>query len=91
MNFKNCLYLAIRLSLLTLNLPLFVGILLVAVIAVNSFFGYLNGTCVGVNECLVVRVVYETQQPKFWKFILAMWGCNLFIVLVAIFYRWRRK
>lgn len=91
MNLKNFLLLVSRLFFVTLSMPFWIGLLLLAVMMVNSFFGYLNGTCISVDECFVVRVVYEVQQPKFWRFILAMWACNLFVVVVAIFFKWRKK
>ncbi len=91
MNFKSCTCLVVKLLFVTLNLPFLAGGLLVAVMGIDSFFGYLNGTCAGVNGCLVVRVFYEMQQPKFWRLILAMWACNFFVVVIAIFFNWRKK
>lgn len=79
-----------RILMASLYLPILVGLALLGAITINAPFRYLDSACINIYTCLVDRVVVEMWNWEFWRFILAMWVCNLLVVF-GIFFRSQRR
>lgn len=91
MDLRDGLSLAFQLLKATLYLPLMSGAVLLLAMALNSLVACFEMHSHDLIGCLNVELLLGIKSPKFWRFILAMWACNLFVVVVAIFFKWREK